>query len=477
VFAFGDAPFLGSTGAFRLAKPVVGLAATPTGRGYWLTASDGGVLAFGDAPILGSTGGIPLARPVVGMAATPTGRGYWLVAADGGVFAFGDAAFFGSGRSTASTGGSGAARLTAPVVGMAASPTGMGYWLAAADGGIFSFGDAPFAGSTGGIHLAAPVTGIAAAPRPPAPEVAVFYYPWYGTPASDGAWRHWEQNGHHPPGDVGADYYPAAGTYSGADRAVIESHMAQIAAAGVDEVVMSWWGRRSYEDERLGDVAAAAGRHRLGLGVILEPYPGRTPARARQDVAYLRGFGVRDAYVYESLRDDPAAWAEANRGHTGVRIFGHSSDAGGMRAGVLPAQARTGGFDGVFTYDPLVYAPADYAGICAQARVLGLACAPSAAPGFEAGRATGNASVRPRAAGATYDEQWAGVVAAAPTVAAITSFNEWHEGTQIEAARPRRCLPDGFCYSDYEGAYGRSGGDAARAYLDRTREWTAILGG
>ena len=33
---------------------------------------------------------------VVGMAATPSGRGYWLVAADGGVFTFGDAAFYGS---------------------------------------------------------------------------------------------------------------------------------------------------------------------------------------------------------------------------------------------------------------------------------------------------------------------------------------------------------------------------------------------
>lgn len=33
--------------------------------------------------------------PIVGMAATPTGEGYWLVAADGGVFAFGDAQFLG----------------------------------------------------------------------------------------------------------------------------------------------------------------------------------------------------------------------------------------------------------------------------------------------------------------------------------------------------------------------------------------------
>ena len=34
--------------------------------------------------------------PIVGMASTPTGRGYWLVAADGGVFAFGDAVMLGN---------------------------------------------------------------------------------------------------------------------------------------------------------------------------------------------------------------------------------------------------------------------------------------------------------------------------------------------------------------------------------------------
>ena len=50
----------------------------------------GSVLPFGGAPALGSLAGEQLAGPVVGMAATPDGRGYWLVASDGGVFTFGD---------------------------------------------------------------------------------------------------------------------------------------------------------------------------------------------------------------------------------------------------------------------------------------------------------------------------------------------------------------------------------------------------
>jgi len=41
------------------------------------------------------------------------------------------------------------------------SADGAGYWLVAADGGIFSYGDAPFLGSTGAIQLAQPIVGMA----------------------------------------------------------------------------------------------------------------------------------------------------------------------------------------------------------------------------------------------------------------------------------------------------------------------------
>jgi Tol biopolymer transport system component len=155
VFAFGAAGFHGSTGSIRLARPIVGMAPSPTGKGYWLVASDGGIFAFGDAAFFGSTGAMKLAQPIVGMAATPTGRGYWLVASDGGVFAFGDAGFFGS---------TGAMKLAQPIVGMAATPTGGGYWLVASDGGVFAFGDAGFFGSTGATKLNKPIVGLAPSP-------------------------------------------------------------------------------------------------------------------------------------------------------------------------------------------------------------------------------------------------------------------------------------------------------------------------
>ena len=138
VFAYGDAGFFGSVGGVPLRSPVVGMVATPDGGGYWLETSDGSVFAYGDAGFFGSVGAIAINQPIVGMASTPDGRGYWLVASDGGVFAYGDASFFGS---------TGAMALNQPIVGMAAIPDGRGYWLVASDRGVFAFGGAGFFGS------------------------------------------------------------------------------------------------------------------------------------------------------------------------------------------------------------------------------------------------------------------------------------------------------------------------------------------
>src|SRR6476619_513370 len=81
VHAFGGARALGAPGG-SLNAPLVGIAATPRGNGYWLLARDGGIFSYGGARFYGSTGAMHLNQPVVGIAATPKGRGYWLVASD-----------------------------------------------------------------------------------------------------------------------------------------------------------------------------------------------------------------------------------------------------------------------------------------------------------------------------------------------------------------------------------------------------------
>jgi hypothetical protein len=150
IYPFGDARSLGSMAGKRLNAPIIALASAPDGKGYWLLARDGGVFTFGTAKFYGSMGGKRLNAPIISMAATRTGKGYWLLAADGGVFSFGDARFHGS---------TGSMKLRSPVVSMATAPSGKGYWLIARDGGIFSF-DVPFYGSLPGIGLCKSATGV-----------------------------------------------------------------------------------------------------------------------------------------------------------------------------------------------------------------------------------------------------------------------------------------------------------------------------
>jgi hypothetical protein len=109
-----------------------------------------------DPQLTGDAGGTP-ARGSIPACSVPAaaGTGYELAASDGGVFSFGGAPFCGS---------TGNIRLNAPMVGIAMAPSTGGYWEVASDGGIFAFGDAGFYGSMGGHHLNQPIVGMAATP-------------------------------------------------------------------------------------------------------------------------------------------------------------------------------------------------------------------------------------------------------------------------------------------------------------------------
>jgi len=93
VFAFGDAAPHGNTVGIHLNSPIVGIAATPDGTGYWLVGAD--------------AGSSPRQRHILWLdgwqAPQPAGRrhpgdaerqGLLAGRADGGVFDFGGAGFF-----------------------------------------------------------------------------------------------------------------------------------------------------------------------------------------------------------------------------------------------------------------------------------------------------------------------------------------------------------------------------------------------
>ena len=265
--AAANAGFYGSTGGMRLSSPVVGMAATPSGGGYWLVAQDGGIFSFGDARFYGSTGGMRLASPVVGMAATPSGAGYWLVAKDGGIFSFGNAPFDGS---------AGGSPLAQPVVGMATSSQVSGYWLVASDGGIFSYPAAPSSSpahfSTLPVGATLPSDATCASEVRPEPETR---------PANNTA--------NHTVGVGGNSEYPRVdGNYTGTTDEIL-----QWAACkwGIDEDILraqaaveSYWFQRTVSDFSTDPTTCVPGHQTLGadgtagecpqsIGILQVRYP------------------------------------------------------------------------------------------------------------------------------------------------------------------------------------------------------------
>ncbi|HVF73633.1 MAG TPA: hypothetical protein VM938_01185 [Acidimicrobiales bacterium] len=502
IFTFGDAPFHGSTGGAPLNRPIVGMAPTNTGGGYWLVASDGGIFTFGDALFFGSLGGAPHSQPIVGMVPTGTGYGYWLVSSDGRVFTFGDARWHGD---------AGGIRLSSHVVGMASSPSGLGYWLVGADGAVYSYGDAVFYGSTAGVNVGGqvvgitptprgngywiatsnggvftfgeapysgsanhlplnqPVVGMAARPvRYPA-EVSIFYYPWYETPP--GPWRHWTGYGHEtPPADIPADFYPERGVYNSGDPDTVDAHMTEMARSGINVVVASWWGRGTYEDSVLPVVVDSARRHGLRVAAHIEPYAGRSPGSVGDDLARLSRLGINEAYVYDGMGPPVGDWLGVAKRFPGMRLWMETSRFADVLDGDFAWYARQSGFDGIYTYNPIRYNREQLVPACGHAHRFRLLCAPAISPGHATQRTFPRRTQVGRGGGRRYDASWLDAIAADADTVAITSYNEWHEGTQIEPAMPW-CFPDGFCTSGYEGDYGATGLAARRVYLDRTAGW------
>lgn len=137
----------------------------PSGNGYWLAGSGGGIFAFGKAHDYGSptTLHVRTPQPVVSIVPAKGYDGYWLVAKDGAVYGFGGAPYEGSlpGLGIAPAGSKSRDRLTAPIVAAAPSADGKGFFMVSSNGGVFTFGDAHYEGSCASAGgCSAPVTAI-----------------------------------------------------------------------------------------------------------------------------------------------------------------------------------------------------------------------------------------------------------------------------------------------------------------------------
>jgi glycoprotein endo-alpha-1,2-mannosidase len=356
---------------------------------------------------------------------------------------------------------------------------------------VRALAQAAFLGAAGGA------AGEAADGGPPNPNVFCFYYNWYGNVKHDGRDYHWS----HPvlsqgvpgkntvqeiiPGgdNIAANFFPALGAYSCADREIIRQHMAMLARARVGVLVLTWWQRADFGADSVPLIMDEAAKAGLKVAFHIEPFAGRNAQRTKDNLKLIIDtYGRHPAlyrrdrkplfFVYDSYLTSAEEWATLLKPGGAISIRGTPYDALMIGLWVGEGDAKffqNSGFDGFYTYfgaTGFTYGstPENWPRLqqwAAEHRQLFIPCV---APGYLDTRVrpwnTGTA--RDREQGAYYDRMFKSAIDSGAPCIGITSFNEWHEGTQIEPAVPFQCKE--FNYLDYSPL-------APDHYLRRTAYW------
>ena len=312
----------------------------------------------------------------------------------------------------------------------------------------------------------------------------IFYYSWWGTPDGplEKRYAHWNHDVlphwtkevndrfkhvigtlHQPPEDLGTNFYPQGGPYSSSSPATIARHMKEIRSAGIGVVVLSWYppqqadsnGDPELADPLLRTLLDACHRENLSLAIHLEPYKDRTAQSVWSDADYIeKMYGDHPAllrvgphrlpliYVYDSYLIPYSQWQDVGGRHEKKNAVYLGLVVEERHLGEID-QARSF-FDGYYTYfaaERFVWGStrSNWKRIADHARDLGLISSISVGPGYEDTRIRpwNDINTRPRDGGRYYRESFRKASEAKPDYVSITSYNEWHEGTQIEPAIPK----------------------------------------
>jgi len=279
--------------------------------------------------------------------------------------------------------------------------------------------------------------------------VLAFYYPWYGNRLTGGD-RHW---GRYSWGHAeAATHFPLLGPYSSLDPRVVRTHIELAKCYGVDGFIVSWWGVGSYEDKAFAQILSIAEGEGFRVTVYYESKRGLSVEDAASELSYilvkysrhpafLKLGGKPVIFVYAA--DYPEGGVEYWR-----RVLGEAEERSGVDA-LFIADTRDANmlsvFDGLHTYflldvykSPLqlfsnlsvmtrVYATREELSSHSRRPRLWVA---TVMPGFNSTKADGPRYSR--LGGDVYKSFWLAASSTEPDMVAIISWNEWHEGTEIE---------------------------------------------
>ncbi len=286
-------------------------------------------------------------------------------------------------------------------------------------------------------------------------QVFVMYYPWYGGTNSHGSGLHWGKV--HSHSIQNTTDYPVIGPYNSRDPNLINWQIDLAKSNGITGFISSWWGQHSYEDRAFKTVLDCAEKKNFTAAIYWEKEDGHGQEQidgAVSDLAYMvTNYGSSPAYlkvngrpvifIYERvLAQIPESAWPAIISETRAEVGNFLLIADGPKTNY----ARM--FDGLHRYN-ISWGVAKYtkmddlsglrdffaqydSNMVQQAHQYGhIACVP-VTPGYNDTKIRKPGRLADRKDGQVYRILWEDALAAKPDWVLITSWNEWHEGTEIE---------------------------------------------
>ncbi|MHC4555678.1 MAG: endo-1,3-alpha-glucanase family glycosylhydrolase [Planctomycetota bacterium] len=286
-------------------------------------------------------------------------------------------------------------------------------------------------------------------------RVMAFYYPWYGTadgPGGAGRTVHWGRIDAANKNIQASTDYPELGAYDSHDPKVIDRHCRWAKDAGIDTFIVSWWGHGHYTDRAMDKILDGCSRHGMNACIYYETVPNpQTPETAVEDIvkvlnkygrhtAHLKVNGKPVVFVYGRALQELGLteWFKA------IEIINAKYEKGIMAIGDQFSYGSARVFDGIHTYntaghlqgldpaDARKWASETYQSWVQLADGAGKISAITVIPGYDDTKIRKPGLAVKRYGGELYRVQWEQAVEADPHWVLITSFNEWHEGSEIE---------------------------------------------
>jgi hypothetical protein len=295
--------------------------------------------------------------------------------------------------------------------------------------------------------------------RPPptaARQVWALYIASWGNPATDGAWSGWDRqhdDWNHtrfrPPEDLPSLHYPLLGPYSSHDEAVVRTHLAMIANASIDAIVVPWDGpstangTSSFTDRSLKILFRWGPSYGVQIVPLFKPVWGiDTFENMTADFRYYKSHFLKEkaqcridgqpvGIVYDAhLFKEATAFIE----NTPEMSFLAAALTLNDLINVLEEGYR--GFVTYFASEAASWASSrsNWKILATSAIERNLIFVPAVSPGYNDSQIDrwNSRWVHSRGCSNFYDWGWTAAIDVAPPIVMVNSFNQWVDGSVIE---------------------------------------------